>query len=167
MTGLSALWLPILLSSVIVFVVSSILHSVLPWHKSDYQRVPEEDKVMDALRPLAIPPGDYILPRPLKRDDMRSPEFQDKMKKGPIMVLTVMPNGPMSMGRSLGLWLVYTIAVSFFAAYVVGRAVHAGAPYLQVFRFAGATRVHRILGRAVANVHLVPPQMEHHHQSND
>jgi hypothetical protein len=139
MTGLSALWLPILLSSVIVFVVSSILHSVLPWHKSDYQRVPEEDKVMDALRPLAIPPGDYILPRPLKRDDMRSPEFQDKMKKGPIMVLTVMPKGPMSMGRSLGLWFVYTAAVSFFAAYVAGRAVPAGAPYLHVFRFAGAT----------------------------
>ena len=60
MTELSALWLPVLLSSVIVFVASSVIHMALPWHKSDYPKVPNEDKVMDALRPLAIPPGDYI-----------------------------------------------------------------------------------------------------------
>jgi hypothetical protein len=62
MTGLAALWLPILLSSVIVFVVSSVIHTVLPWHKNDYPRIPNEEKVMDALRPLAIPPGDYMVP---------------------------------------------------------------------------------------------------------
>ncbi len=100
MTGLHALWLSILLSSVIVSVVSSIIHMVLPWHKSDYPKVPNEDKVMDALRPLAIPPGDYMIPRPLSTQEMRSPEFLEKMKKGPIMVLTVMPNGPTPMGRS-------------------------------------------------------------------
>ena len=64
MTGLSALWLPILLSAAIVFVVSSVIHMVLPWHKSDYPRMANEDKVMDALRPLTIPPGDYMVPRP-------------------------------------------------------------------------------------------------------
>ena len=58
MTALHSLWLPILLSSVIVFVVSSIIHMALPWHNSDYPKVPNEDKVMDALRPFAIPPGD-------------------------------------------------------------------------------------------------------------
>jgi len=35
MTGLGALWLPILLSSVAVFVVSSVIHMMSPWHKSD------------------------------------------------------------------------------------------------------------------------------------
>ena len=45
MTGLPALWLPILLSSVIVFVASSIIHMLLPWHKSDYPKVPNEDRV--------------------------------------------------------------------------------------------------------------------------
>ena len=64
MTGLSALWLPILLSAAIVFVVSSVIHMVLPWHKSDYPRMANEDKVMDALRPPIIPPGDYMVPRP-------------------------------------------------------------------------------------------------------
>ncbi len=43
MVALQALWLPILLSSIIVFVVSSIIHMLLPWHKSDYARVPDED----------------------------------------------------------------------------------------------------------------------------
>jgi len=31
MTGLHSLWLPILLSAVIVFVVSSVIHMALPW----------------------------------------------------------------------------------------------------------------------------------------
>ena len=40
MVPLAALWLPILLSAVIVFVVSSLIHMVLPWHENDYVRVP-------------------------------------------------------------------------------------------------------------------------------
>jgi hypothetical protein len=137
MTGLTLLWLPILLSAVIVFVVSSILHTVLPWHKSDYPKMPNEDKVMDALRPLAIPPGDYMVPRPSTRADMRSQEFLDKMKKGPVMVVTVMPGGPISMGRNLFQWFVYCVVVGLFAGYVAGRALPIGAHYLQVFRFVG------------------------------
>jgi hypothetical protein len=139
MTGLTSLWLPMLLSAVIVFVASSIIHTLLPWHKSDYPQMPNEDKVMDALRPLAIPPGDYMVPRPATRQDLRSPEFQEKIKKGPVMVLTVMPSGPMTMGRNLGLWFLYCFVVGIFAAYVAGRALPPGTHYLQVFRFVGAT----------------------------
>src|SRR5438552_2191378 len=129
MTGLGALWLPILLSSVIVFVVSSLIHMMSPWHKSDYPKVPNEDRVMDALRPLAIPPGDYMIPRPSNTQEMRSPEFGEKMNKGPVMVLTIMPNGPTRMGRNLILWFLYSGVVGFFAAYVAGRALPAGAAY--------------------------------------
>jgi hypothetical protein len=139
MTGLSALWLPILVSSVIVFVASSLIHMVLPWHKGDYPRLSNEDKVMDALRPLAIPPGDYLIPRPATREAMRSPEFAEKLKKGPVMLFTVMPTGPMSMGRNLGLWFCYLLVVGIFSAYVGGRALASGARYLDVFRFTGAT----------------------------
>lgn len=139
MTELHALWLAILLSSVIVFVVSSVIHMASPWHKSDYPKVPNEDRVMDALRPLAIPPGDYMIPRPSSTQEMRSPEFAEKMKKGPVMVLTVMPNGPTPMGKNLVLWFLYSGAVGLFAAYVAGRALPVGAAYLRVFRFAGVT----------------------------
>ncbi len=139
MVAIHLLWLPILLSSVIVFIMSSIIHMVLPWHKSDYPKLANEDKVMDALRPLAIPPGDYMVPRPASREDMRSPEFAEKMKKGPVLMLTVWPSGPVSMRQNLILWFLYACAIGVFAAYVSGRALTVGAPYLQVFRFAGVT----------------------------
>jgi hypothetical protein len=139
MTGLDSLWLPILLSSVIVFVVSSVIHMALPWHRSDYPKVPNEDRVMDALRPLAIPPGDYMVPRASSTQEMRSPGFAEKMKKGPVLVLTVLPSGPMPMAKNLVLWFLYSAVVGLFAAYVTGRALLPGAEYLRVFRFAGTT----------------------------
>ncbi|MBI4421725.1 MAG: hypothetical protein HY560_12945 [Gemmatimonadetes bacterium] len=139
MIGLSALWLPILLSAVIVFAVSSIIHMTPLWHKNDYPRVPNEDKVMDALRPLAIPPGDYMVPRPSSPQEMRSPEFAEKIKKGPVLILTVLPSGPIQMWKNLTMWFVYALVVGWLAAYVAGRALPPGAEYLRVFRFAGAT----------------------------
>src|SRR5262245_43807262 len=139
MTGIMELWLPLLISSVIVYVASSIIHMALPWHKSDYPKIPNEDKVMESLRPLAIPPGDYMVPRCANYKDMRTPEFMEKLKQGPVMVVTVMPNGMSSMAKSLTMWFLYILVVSFFAAYIAGRALPHGASYLQVFRFVGAT----------------------------
>jgi hypothetical protein len=139
MVELQALWLPILLSSVIVFIVSSIIHMVLPWHKSDYPRVPDEDKLRAALRPLAVPPGDYMVPRASSMQEMRTPEFAEKLRNGPVLMLTVMPNGPWSMGRNLVLWFLYSVVVGIFAAYIASRALPAGAEYLRVFQLAGAT----------------------------
>jgi hypothetical protein len=139
MTGLDALWLPILLSAVIVFVASSIIHMGPFWHRGDYPKVPNQDKVQDALRPLAIPPGDYMLPRASNMKEMRTPEHMEKLTKGPVMVLTVLPNGPGSMARNLVQWFLYTVVVSFFAAYVASRALPPGTDYLRVFQLVGAT----------------------------
>ena len=50
MVSLGALWLPILLSAVFVFIVSAIIHMVLKYHNSDYRRLPNEDEVRAALR---------------------------------------------------------------------------------------------------------------------
>jgi len=137
MPSLLALWFPILLSAVIVFILSSIIHMLSPWHKSDYPKMPKEDKVMDILRPLEIPPGDYVVPRPSGREEMRSPEFKEKMKNGPVMMLTVLPNGQSSMGMSLGLWFLYSVVVGFFAAYVAVRTLPVGEDFLHVFRLIG------------------------------
>jgi hypothetical protein len=139
MTPLAALWIPILVSAVIVFVASSLIHMVLPWHKSDYPRMKNEDAVLDALRPLAIPPGDYLIPRPADMADMKTPQFIEKMRRGPVVVFTVLPNGPTAMGKNLAQWFVYIVVVSVFAAYVAGRALAPATPYLNVFRFVGAT----------------------------
>ena len=147
MVELSSLWLPIFLSAVFVFVVSSIVHMASPWHKGDYPKMANEEQVMDALRALNIPPGDYMMPRPSSRQEMRSPEFTEKMKKGPVLMMTVWPAGQMQMGSTFVLWFLYATVVGLFSAYVAGRALQPGAEYLQVFRFAG---VAAFLGYAVA-----------------
>ena len=139
MTGLTALWLPIVLSAVLVFLVSWVLHVLLPWHKGDFLAVPSEDRVMDALRPFGIPPGEYMVPRPPSMEDCKKPEWKEKFAKGPVLMMTVLPNGMMSMGKPLMQWFIYSIVVSLFAAYVAGRALPAGTEYLPVFRFAGVT----------------------------
>ncbi len=139
MVPVMSLWLPILISAVFVFVASSVIHMMLPYHKSDYGKVPAEDDVMDALRKFNVPPGDYMVPRCGSPNEMKSPAFVEKMKKGPVIVMTVMPNGPWSMGSNLAQWFVYCVVVGAIAAYIAGRALGPGAPYLAVFRFAGAT----------------------------
>jgi hypothetical protein len=139
MVGLHHLWVPILLSSVIVFVASSLIHMMSPWHKSDYPKLPDEEKFLQAMRPLALPPGDYMAPRPASMEDMKSAAFLEKRKLGPVVVMTVMPSGQVNMGPQLLQWFLYLIVVGHLAAYVAGRALPQGAPYLHVFRFVGTT----------------------------
>jgi len=137
MVELSALLLPILLSAVFVFIVSAIIHTVLPWHKGEYPKLEQEDKFMDAVRPFAIPPGDYMVPRCNEQSEMKTPEFKAKMEKGPVMIMTVLPNGVIGMGKSLTLWFLYSVVVSLFAAYLAGAVLPSGASYLTVFRVTG------------------------------
>ena len=137
MPGLVSLWLPVVLSAVIVFVASSVIHMTPLWHKNDYPKMPREAEVLDALRPLAIPPGDYFIPRASGMKEMRSPEFKEKMKRGPVAVLTVMPNGEMAMGRSLVQWFAFLLVVGLFVAIVTCRTLPVGTPYPRVFKVAG------------------------------
>jgi hypothetical protein len=137
MVPLASLWLPILVSAVACFVASSIIHMFLGYHQADYRKVPQEDAVMEALRKFGIPPGDYHMPRPASRNDLRSPEFQEKAKRGPNVMMTVM-TGDFAMGKRFGGWFVYLIVVGIFAAYIAGHALGPGAPSRAVFRFVGA-----------------------------
>ena len=137
MVPVMSLWLPILVSAVIVFVASSIIHMVLPYHRSDFGKVPAQDDLMEAMRKFNIPPGDYLVPRAGSMKEMKDPAFVEKMKKGPVVFMTVFPSGSFGMGAQLTQWFVYCLVVGALAAYVAGRAVGPGSPYLAVFRFAG------------------------------
>jgi len=139
MVPVMSLWLPILVSAVLAFLASFLFHMVLSYHRSDHARVPDEDGVQDALRKFDIPPGDYMIPCAGSPEGMKTPEFQEKVKKGPIVVMTIMRGSAMNMGPSLAQWFVYLLVVGALAAYVTGRALGPGAPYLSVFRFAGCT----------------------------
>ena len=139
MISMVSLWLPILLSAVVVFVLSSLIHTVLGYHANDLRKLPDEDAVANALRQWNIPAGEYLLPRPGSMKEMKTAEFQEKVKRGPGALLTVWGGGRPSMAANLVQWFIYSLVVSIFAAYITSRALQSGAPYLSVFRFAGAT----------------------------
>ncbi len=108
MVPIMSLWLPILLSAVFVFVLSSIIHMVFTYHQSDFAKLPEEDKVMDDLRKYNIPPGEYTMPRAATTKEMSKKAYIEKSKKGPVAMLTVMESGPPKLGMSLVLWFVFS-----------------------------------------------------------
>lgn len=137
MVPVLSLWLPILLSAVAVFLVSALVHMVLKYHESDFARLPAEDAAMDALR--SAPPGEYMFPYGAGMEAMKDPAWLAKYERGPVGILTLMRPGKPSMSKELAWWFVYNVVVSIFAAYIAGRALAAGADYLDVFRFTGAT----------------------------
>jgi hypothetical protein len=138
MVSLVSLWAPILLAAVLVFVVSSIIHMFLPYHRSDYKELPDEDGVMDALRTFDIAPGDYMVPATRGPEHMRSDEYKAKVEKGPVVVMTVWPRGAVfNMGPQLTKWFVYNVMVSVVAAYVGTFTLNTGAEYMDVFRLTG------------------------------
>lgn len=137
MVELTALWLPILLSAVIVFVASSILHMVLPFHRSDYQKLPKEAELLDAMRAAGVTPGNYHFPFGGSPAAMKDPEFVDKMKKGPVGLMNILPSRPPNMGKYLVQWFLLCLVMGVFVAYLTGRTLPPGTHYLAVFRVAG------------------------------
>ena len=136
MVSLTALWLPIVLSAVIIFVASSVMHMLLKYHQSDYHQLPDEDKILAALRPANLKRGLYVFPF-CTHKDMKSPALIEKYKQGPVGFLNVVPNGPPALPKFLVLWFVYCLVIGFFVAYLTGRTLAAGTDYLAVFRVAG------------------------------
>jgi len=137
MVPVMSLLVPILVSGVIVFIASSLIHMVLGYHKGDFKTLPSEDEVMAALQKFNIPPGDYMVPRPASMEAMKREEYKAKRMKGPVMVATVMQSGPFTMGPALLKWFIFCCVVSAFTACVAARVIPPGSAYLVVFRTAG------------------------------
>jgi hypothetical protein len=137
MVPVTSLLVPIVLSAVFVFIASSIIHMVLSgWHKNDLQKFPDEDGVMNALRPFNLRPGNYGMPKADSMKDMNSPEFQAKYKAGPVAFITIRP-GDFSMGATMVQWFIYSLVVSVFAAYIAGVAFGPGTEYSRIMQVAG------------------------------
>ena len=137
MVPLTSLWLPILLSAIVVFFASFVIHMVLPFHRADYGKVPSEDNVMAALRKFSIAPGDYFVPCASGPAEMKSPEYKKKVEQGPIVIMTVIGKDGYAMGKRLLQWFLFTLVVGIFAGYITGCTLAPGAPCLAVFRIAG------------------------------
>ena len=139
MVPLTALWLPILASTLIVFFASSVMHMVLSYHKSDYRKLPDEERVTDAVRSVGVTRGPaYFFPY-FSFKEMKSPSVVEKMKRGPVGLLTVLPSGPPAVGKNLVQWILYCFLISILAAYLGGRALAPATAFWQVFRVVGTT----------------------------
>jgi hypothetical protein len=136
MIAIASLWLPILLSAVFVFIASSILQMLVGHHWNDARSVPQQQALLDTLRSLALPSGDYMVPRPASRSAMRDPAFMEQLNMGPVARLQVL-HGGMQMGKSLLQWFVYVVIVGACCAYIASRELQPGAHYLSVFRLTG------------------------------
>ena len=139
MTDMLALWVPMVLSAVLVFIASSVIHMVTGFHKNDYPAPPNQDALADAIRPFNLTPGDYLIPAPADLKDMGTPAFKAKAERGPRIVFTVLPNGMAPMGSLLLKWFVYALIISALAGAIASRALSPGVPYLSVFKSVGAT----------------------------
>jgi hypothetical protein len=137
MVSLPALWLPILLSAIAVFVASSIIHMLLPYHRSDYKQLPDEANVLAAIRAAGPTRGVYTFPH-CTHQNMKTPEVAEKFKQGPVGFITMMPSGPPVMGKFLGQWFGYCLVISIFVAYLTGRTLPAGVAHTSVLHLGGA-----------------------------
>ena len=123
MNALVSLWLPILLSAVVVFIISSLIHMVIKWHASEYGTLTNEDAVRDAIRAGNPAPGRYVMPACKEMKDMSSEPMKKKYAEGPVAHMTVLPNGMPNMGKYLGCWFLWSLVISIVAAYVTTRVL--------------------------------------------
>lgn len=140
MVTLSMLWLPILLSGVIVFVASFLMWMVMPHHKSDWKKMPNEDAGLEGLRAAGVERGQYTFPWSLP-SEMKNPEIQKKLDEGPVGMLVVMPNGPPAMGKSMVLSFAWNLVISLLVAYLAAVTLDPGTHYLGVFRVVGTAAI--------------------------
>jgi hypothetical protein len=83
MIPIFSLWMPILVSAVLVFIASSVIHMLLRYHQNDFRPLPDEDGVLNALAPFKIPPGDYAVPYASSMEAMQSETYRARSSEAP------------------------------------------------------------------------------------
>ena len=135
--ALTSLWLPILLSGIAVFFLSSLIWTVIQYHDGDWRQLPNEDAARTALK--GVPVGQYTLPWAADNKARADEAWQQKYREGPAAMVTVLPHGSPGMGKQLVSWFVYCILISLFVAYVAAATLAPGTDYLKVFQVASTT----------------------------
>jgi len=135
----SDLLFPILLSTGLVFVASSVIHMVLQIHNPDYRAFGNEDEVRAAINKGSPGPGQYILPHCTDPKEGAKPEMVAKFEEGPVAVLFLKPTGQMQLGPFLLKWVGYVLVVSAVVGYVALAAFDERPEYLAMFQITGVT----------------------------
>jgi hypothetical protein len=133
--GIIDLWLPILVSAGVCFVISALMWAALKYHESDYKKTSDEESVRSALK--GNKPGFYLLPFYTDQAELKKPEVKQKYVDGPLAYITMLPNGVPAMGPRLISMFVFFVVIGVLCAYFVSRTLAPEADYLAVFRIAG------------------------------
>jgi hypothetical protein len=134
------LWLPILLSAVIVWIVSAIVWMALPHHKNDFIALADEDAFIEFIRRSGIKPGNYVFPDFRGREAMKSEKICKTLEEGPVGHLSVWRT-PLTMGGKMFATFVVYLVVSTLIAYLTRVALPGAAPFAKVFQIAGTAGV--------------------------
>ncbi len=134
---IGSLWLPGVVSAVVVFFLSSLLHMVLKYHKADFRKLPDEDGVAAALRKAGPSPGVYFIPYCAEPSQMKDPAMRKRFEEGPVVGLIVRPNGPPAIGPSLAQWFLLCLLTSFATAYIARHTLSFGTDGLTVMQVTG------------------------------
>jgi hypothetical protein len=140
LTNLSSLWLPIILSGVALFFASWAAWMLLPPHKGEWKKLPDEDGVMGALRKFNIPPGQYSFPRACDPQEMKTDDFKRRKEAGPSGFLTIWGTWP-NMGVNMVCTLLFFTIANAVIAYLAGTVIPPGASFMTVFRFVGTAGI--------------------------
>jgi hypothetical protein len=135
MSFVAKLWLPVVLSAAVCFVLSAASHMLLPWRRNEWGRITDFTALQSAIRGLA--PGIYAFPAAPDQRQQLTPEWKDRWAKGPSGWLTIAHPGAMSIGRSMALSLLVYLLVGFMDAYVAAHALGSAPHYRAVFRIVG------------------------------
>jgi hypothetical protein len=133
-----SLWLPVVVSAVVVFIASSLIHMVLRYHRADFKGLSNEDDVRSVLRKGSPKPGVYVFPYCADPSQMKDPAVAKKYAEGPVGMVTVIPGGLPNMGKYLGLWFGFCLLTSFVSAYIARHTLTPGAAPMAVCRITGA-----------------------------
>jgi hypothetical protein len=128
---LGHLWLPILVATVVMFILSAIIWTAMPHHKHEHRGVPDEDGLLAVLRKANLQPGNYMFPfcSPEHRSDRTKTEaWGKKWAEGPAGMLTIAPKGPMSMGKMMGQSVVFYLVANFFIGAVGAHSIRFDGP---------------------------------------
>ena len=131
------LWLPIVLSAVILFIASSVIWMFAPHHKTEWKEPPQVDALRTFLRQSGITAGAFVFPHMTAADRADKAKAAEKMKQaeeGPAGVLFLRAPGPMGMGRMMVQQFVFFLVVAALIALLDVHMMDRGTVYLAVFK---------------------------------
>ena len=131
---LISLFFPVLLTTVALFISGFLCWAILPNHKPDWQKLPNEDEFLDAIAELNLPRGNFAYPHAMDQQSMESDTYKRAVERGTFGTVQVWGEAP-KMGTNLIRQVVYLLVTNSCLAYLSTLALPAGADFMQVFRF--------------------------------